>query len=81
MLKLARITRISQVIRNLTIRKDWKVLLKVIQMMFYLILYIHCMACLWFWLVKGDEIWVLNEDFIWIGTDVTYEIYEPNFSR
>jgi len=81
MLKLARITRISQVIRNSNIKVDIKVGFKVLQLMFYMILYIHVFACLWFFLSKDAEEWVLNMDFIWVYTDDTYEVYYSSIYR
>jgi len=77
MLKLFRITRMSQVITNLNIRVDVKVFLRVIQLFFYMGLYIHVFACVWFVIVESTESWVLNMDFIWVGTAETYEVYFP----
>lgn len=54
LLKLARVRRIGMVIRNLNIRVDIKVFFKVLQLLFYLILYIHVFACLWYWFVRTN---------------------------
>ena len=63
LLKLARITRLSKIIQNLKMRDDLKAvsfisltstlhqMMKVLQLLFYLFLLVHCLACLNFFIV------------------------------
>ena len=58
MLKLIRVGRISQVIRNLNIRSEPKAALRVLWLIFFLFLYIHILGCLWFYIVSTREGWL-----------------------
>lgn len=51
MLKLARVSRVNVVIRNLNMRADTKALLKVLWLIFFLFFYTHIIGCLWFYIV------------------------------
>jgi hypothetical protein len=67
-LKLIRILRISSVIMNLNLSQELKALLKILNLMFNMIIYIHLMACIWYYFVSIHEEWIPNMDFIWFGT-------------
>ena len=67
-LKLIRILRISSVIMNLNLSQELKALLKILNLMFNMIIYIHLMACIWYKVVTINEEWIPNMDFIWFGT-------------
>ena len=68
LLKLVRVFRISMVIRNLNIKSDSKAFLRVLWLIFFVFLYLHVIACLWYYLVKDDETWVCNYDYFLGGT-------------
>jgi hypothetical protein len=70
MLKLVRVTRLSKIIQHLDVKKKFKTKLKVIQLLFYLVLYIHLQACIWFILVKVEKNWVPTMDYIFAGTEL-----------
>ncbi|PCI27195.1 hypothetical protein COB52_05175 [Candidatus Kaiserbacteria bacterium] len=50
-------------------RADYKAALKVLQLIFFLVLYIHIQACLFFYVVLIDEEWIPPVDFINLGSD------------
>ena len=75
MLKLFRVARISDVIRNLSIKKETKAMLKVLWLVVFLFLYSHVIACLWYYVVKDAEKWVPNKDFVFGGTYYIWEFY------
>jgi hypothetical protein len=52
LLKIIRIAKLGTFIANLNINTGVKVLLKMIQMVLYLVLSMHIIACLWFFIVK-----------------------------
>lgn len=58
MLKLFRISRINVVIRNLNTKSDFKAFLKVLWLVFFLFLYNHVIACLWYYIIIVKEIYV-----------------------
>ena len=58
-LKIVRILRIRKLIANLNYTQETKALLKVANMVFYLILYIHLVACfLWMTFSSGEQTWI-----------------------
>ena len=81
MLKLFRVFRISMVIRNLTIKSSQKSMLKVLWLIFGLFLYLHVLACLWYYLIKDSEAWMCNFDFVFGGSQYLYEVYTGSFIR
>lgn len=36
--------------------------MKLFQLVFYITLYVHCVACFWFYVVQIDNAWVPNQD-------------------
>ena len=50
-----------------------KTSLRLAKLIFFLILYIHCIGCLWFFMVSFDETWVPPEDYVWVGTTIYRE--------
>lgn len=68
LLKILRIQRLNSVIMNANTSQQIKAALKVIQLIIYMFLYIHIMACIWYFVVNDTEEWIPNMDFIWFGT-------------
>ena len=81
MLKLFRVFRISMVIRNLTIKSSAKSMLKVLWLIFGLFLYLHVLACLWYYIIKDSEEWLCNFDFVFGGSHYLFEVYSGSFIR
>jgi hypothetical protein len=63
LLKLIRVLRLSKLIAYLNLKNDMKMSLKLVKFIFFLIMYLHIVACLWFYIVRQDEEWIppLNE--------------------
>ena len=56
-LKLFRILRLNRLITYLNSSDDFKLQLRLIKISFFIVLYIHCMACIWFFFVTvGNNI-------------------------
>lgn len=58
LLKLFRVTRLSRIIARLNVSEDTKNSLKLFQLIFFIVMYIHCSGCAWFSIVKIDETWI-----------------------
>jgi hypothetical protein len=54
LLKLVRVTRLSRIIARLNVPSDIKNYLKLFQLVFMIVLYMHCQGCAWYWLVKDE---------------------------
>ena len=70
MLKAVRVMRLSKVIQSLNIRQDIKAYLKVLKLVFYLYIYIHFIACIFYYIVDVDKEWIPGLDFIYARTDI-----------
>ena len=55
MLKLVRVLRLQRVITFMNTTDDVKLTLQLVKTSFYLILFIHVSACIWFFVVNADE--------------------------
>ena len=54
LLKLFRVLRVFKVISYMNASESIKYSLKIFKMLFYLIMYIHCQACAWFYFTNVD---------------------------
>lgn len=76
MLKVTRVLRISDLISYLNIHESVKMNLKLLQQVFFLILYVHCISCGWFYITKvtnfddKDDKWVPPLDYPFVGSDL-----------
>lgn len=53
-LKLVRVMRLNKIITYLRSTEEFKALLKLLKLIFFLIMYLHCFGCIWWLLVKDD---------------------------
>lgn len=72
-LKLVRVLRLSKIIVYLTVTQETKAVLKVFKLMFMLALYMHCLACIWWKIVSGNEYWIPPMNF---NDDDFYFVYK-----
>lgn len=54
-----------------------KVGIKIMAVVFFVLLIMHVLACIWFFVTRIEEKWKLNMDFIWNPQSTMYEIYWP----
>lgn len=84
LLKLFRVLRLTKIISYLNTSENIKHSLKIFKLLFFLIIYIHCQACAWFFYTKFDKIWfplekvLLNQRYFY-DDDVTV-LYQYCFS-
>lgn len=64
-LKLVRVMRLSRMIQRLNTKDYIKTSLKLFLMIFYTILYLHLVACLWFYNVKFNNDWIPVSRYSW----------------
>ncbi len=86
LLKLFRVLRLTKVISFMNASDDIKHSLKIFKLLFYLILYIHCQACAWFYFTNFDKTWFplekillgqtyFYDDHVSVLYQYTYSIY------
>lgn len=77
-LKLIRITRLGRMITYLRSNEETKAILKLFQLIFYLIMYVHCCGCIWWLLIKDSVKWV---PLFWYGdSDNWFLVYSQNYT-
>ena len=50
-------------------------------LIFQLFLYLHVIACLFYYLIRDTEEWVCNFDFVFGGSHYIYEVYSGSYFR
>lgn len=64
LLKLVRISRLGRIIERMNVTQDMKNALKLFKLIFVIIIYIHCLACLWYVIVNINEEWKPPLDYV-----------------
>ena len=64
LLKLVRISRLGRIIERMNVTQDMKNALKLFKLIFVIIIYIHCLACLWYIIVNIQEEWIPPLDYV-----------------
>jgi len=70
MLKLIRILRLARIIRFTRAKDDIKAVMNLMQLMLYLIMWVHLTGCLWYIIIKQDNEWLPVPDYITKTTDL-----------
>ena len=72
-LKLVRVLRLSKIIAYLRATEEIKAFLKLIKLVFFLMIYMHCLACIWWMIVSREETWISQLSF---NDDDLYFVYK-----
>lgn len=70
LLKLVRVLRLSRLITYMNLKNDLKMSLKLVKLVFFLVLFIHCLACTWWFIVKQNKEWLPPLDYVYVTTDL-----------
>jgi CRP-like cAMP-binding protein len=73
LLKLVRILRLSRLISYMNLKDDLKMSLKLGKLIFFLVMYLHWVGCIWFYIAKQDEKWIPPLDYVYITTEIYNE--------
>lgn len=57
-LKLVRVLRLNKIITYLRSTEEFKAFLKLSKLIFLLIMYLHCFACVWWVIVSDKAYWI-----------------------
>lgn len=75
--KLVRVTRLGRIIARLNVKQDMKNGLKLFQLIFFIVMYIHCLACCWFLIANSDKNWIPPLDYV----DPESDFYNSSFTH
>lgn len=70
LLKLVRILRLGRLVAHLDIKNELKTSIKLVKLIFFVCMFIHLLACVWFWIVKQDDKWIPPLDYLYLQTDL-----------
>ena len=70
LLKLIRVLRLSRIISYMNIKDGAKMSIKLLKLIFFLVLYLHCQGCLWFIIVNENQKWVPPLDYVYMETEL-----------
>ena len=64
LLKLIRVLRLNRIIMYLNLRQDVKASIKLIKLVFFLLMYVHFMGCVWFFIINIKKEWIPPSDYV-----------------
>ncbi len=70
LIKLVRVARINRLISMTKLKTEFKISLRIFQLLFFLILIVHLVACFWHLIVRDDTDWMPPKDSLRGETDV-----------
>lgn len=69
LMKLVRVLRLNRIISLLKVTNEVKLSLKLLKLIFFLVMYLHCCGCAWYYIVSFDEKWIPPLDYVFITTN------------
>ena len=76
--KLGRLLRLSDIINFTNTTEDVKSSMKLIKLILFLVVYLHCFACNWWFMIKQGNEWIPPID---MAVGDPYRIYNARFRR
>lgn len=61
-IRIVRTFEINRIITNIQVRDDFKVLLRMTQLIVYIFIYVHIIACYWYSLINIESSWIPPSD-------------------
>lgn len=76
LMKLGRISRLNRIITYLRAKNDFKMLIRIGQLIFFLLMYIHLVSCAWWIIVNYDQEWVpISDRSLIFEKEVSYQYW------
>ena len=64
LIKMGRIFRLKKIIQFLNLVEDLKAFLNLFKLMFFIVMYLHCFACVWWYITKTSREWIPPKDMV-----------------
>ena len=58
LLKLVRLLRLGRIVRYMKFKTNFKIGIRMFQLLFFLILLVHWISCTWYFIIKEPGVWV-----------------------
>jgi hypothetical protein len=62
LMKLIRLLRLGRIVRYLKFKQGFKLGIRLFQLLFFLLMLVHWVACIWYLIVKVDNSWIPPKD-------------------
>ena len=69
LMKLVRVLRLNRIIALMKVANEVKLSLKLGKLIFFLVMYLHCCGCAWYYIVSRDKKWIPPLDYVFITTN------------
>jgi hypothetical protein len=69
LLKLTRVLRLNRIIAIMNIDNEIKLSLKLAKLIFFCSMYLHCLACAWYYIAERSKNWMPPLDYVWVQTE------------
>jgi hypothetical protein len=56
---MGRILKLEKIITYINVEEDVKQFINLMKMILFLVIYMHCYACIWWYIAMADKIWIL----------------------
>ena len=71
LIKVVGILRFDEIINFLNLTKRTKQIIAFVYLVFFQIILVHCVACIWWYIVKGEHNdWIPTIDYTYASTDI-----------
>ncbi|CAI2372991.1 unnamed protein product [Moneuplotes crassus] len=68
LLKLVRVLRLGKLISIMKVKDDIKLSLRLLKLIFFLCIYLHCLGCVWYYIVIKKKQWLPPLDYVYVNT-------------
>jgi hypothetical protein len=73
LLKTTRVLRLSKIIKFINARDDIKLIMKLLQLVFFLVIYLHLVGCCWYLIHNSYQDWIPPQDYMYVKTEIYSE--------
>ena len=62
-LKMIRVLRLNRIILYLNVKRNIKDSIRFVKMIFFLLMYLHFIGCIWYFLINLDKLWISPSEY------------------
>ena len=67
LMKLVRVLRLNRIIALMKVANEVKLSLKLGKLVFFLVMYLHCVGCAWYYIVRDNQTWIPPLDYVFVS--------------
>lgn len=74
-LKMVRVLRLNKIIMYLNVKQEIKSSIRFFKMILFLLMYVHFIACIWYYIINSTQIWLPLSDYM-LGWKAQGQFYQ-----